>query len=133
MRRCAPEPTRIERDANGTFHLKRASDSTKDQSYFLFTLGQSELARTLFPLGAMAKTEVRERARALGLKNADKPEIHGGFASSHWCGNAACEAKIKEELKVTIRCLPFDAPAEEGKCVVCGERSPRRALWAKSY
>jgi tRNA-specific 2-thiouridylase len=64
----------IERDANGTFHLKRASDSTKDQSYFLFTLGQSELARTLFPLGAMAKTEVRERARALGLKNADKPE-----------------------------------------------------------
>jgi tRNA-specific 2-thiouridylase len=40
----------------------------------LFTLGQAELARTLFPLGAMTKTEVRARARALGLANADKPE-----------------------------------------------------------
>jgi tRNA-specific 2-thiouridylase len=65
---------RIERDAGGGFHLKRAIDATKDQSYFLFTLGQDELARTLFPLGAMAKTEVRQRARALGLANADKPE-----------------------------------------------------------
>lgn len=65
---------RIERDANGTFHLMRAADAAKDQSYFLFTLGQRELARTLFPLGSMEKTEVRERARALGLRNADKPE-----------------------------------------------------------
>jgi tRNA-specific 2-thiouridylase len=65
---------RIERDPDGTFHLKRAADATKDQSYFLFTLGQRELARTLFPLGSMPKSEVRERARALGLRNADKPE-----------------------------------------------------------
>jgi len=65
---------RIEEDADGAFHLKRAADATKDQSYFLFTLGQRELARTLFPLGSMAKSEVRERARALGLRNADKPE-----------------------------------------------------------
>jgi tRNA-specific 2-thiouridylase len=65
---------RISRDEAGRFHLLRATDSTKDQSYFLFTLGQAELARTLFPLGAMTKTEVRARARALGLANADKPE-----------------------------------------------------------
>ena len=65
---------RIERDARGRFHLLRAADAAKDQSYFLFTLGQSELSRTLFPLGAMTKAEVRERARELGLANADKPE-----------------------------------------------------------
>ena len=65
---------RIESDAAGRFHLRRAIDGTKDQSYFLFTLGQSELARTLFPLGSMRKAEVRERARALGLANADKPD-----------------------------------------------------------
>ena len=47
---------------------------TKDQSYFLFTLGQAELARTLFPLGAMTKPEVRDYARRLGLRNADKAE-----------------------------------------------------------
>src|ERR1700683_1542055 len=65
---------RISRDGAGGYHLLRAADPSKDQSYFLFTLGQDELARTLFPLGAMTKVEVRDRARALGLANADKPE-----------------------------------------------------------
>jgi len=65
---------RIERDATDAFHLMRAADESKDQSYFLFMLGQEQLARTLFPLGSMTKTEVRARARALGLANADKPE-----------------------------------------------------------
>jgi tRNA-uridine 2-sulfurtransferase len=65
---------RAERDLGGRFHLRRAADSAKDQSYFLFSLGQKELSRTLFPLGEMTKGQVRERARALGLANADKPE-----------------------------------------------------------
>jgi tRNA-specific 2-thiouridylase len=65
---------RIAREASGNRHLLRATDPTKDQSYFLFSLGQAELARTLFPLGVMTKREVRERAHALGLTNADKPE-----------------------------------------------------------
>jgi tRNA-specific 2-thiouridylase len=65
---------RIERGRDGRFHLLRALDASKDQSYFLFALGQTELSRTLFPLGAMTKQEVRARARALGLANADKPE-----------------------------------------------------------
>jgi tRNA-specific 2-thiouridylase len=65
---------RIENGTDGRFHLLRAADNSKDQSYFLFTLGQAELARTLFPLGAITKAEVRARARELGLANADKPE-----------------------------------------------------------
>ena len=65
---------RIERDPGGRFHLLRAADPAKDQSYFLFTLGQAGLSRTLFPLGTMTKGEVRARARELGLANADKPE-----------------------------------------------------------
>jgi tRNA-uridine 2-sulfurtransferase len=65
---------RIEQGEDGRFHLLRAADESKDQSYFLFTLGQDELARTIFPLGTMTKTEVRARARALGLATADKPE-----------------------------------------------------------
>lgn len=65
---------RIERDASGRYHLRRAADASKDQSYFLFALGQEELSRTLFPLGSMTKAEVRARARVLGLANADKPE-----------------------------------------------------------
>lgn len=66
-------------------------------------------------------------------KNADKPEIHGGFAQAHWCGCAGCEEAIKTDLKVTIRCIPFDAKEEDGACVVCGKPSRKRVLWAKSY
>lgn len=65
---------RIERDEAGRFHLLRASDESKDQSYFLFTLGQREMARILFPLGGLSKAQVRRLARTLGLANADKPE-----------------------------------------------------------
>ncbi len=65
---------RIRRDQTGGFHLMRAADTSKDQSYFLFSLGQDELSRTLFPLGDITKSEVRSRAREIGLVNAEKPE-----------------------------------------------------------
>jgi tRNA-uridine 2-sulfurtransferase len=65
---------RIERDPDGAYHLLRAADARKDQSYFLFTLNQEQLGRTLFPLGAMTKEQVRAKARQMGLVNADKPE-----------------------------------------------------------
>jgi tRNA-specific 2-thiouridylase len=65
---------RIEQDSTGRFHLLRARDESKDQSYFLFSLGQLEMSRTLFPLGCYSKSQVRTLARSLGLANADKPE-----------------------------------------------------------
>jgi prolyl-tRNA synthetase len=66
-------------------------------------------------------------------KNSDKPEIHGGFALAHWNGSREVEEKIKDDLKVTIRCIPFNAPEEDGKCILTGEPSKRRVVWAKSY
>jgi prolyl-tRNA synthetase len=69
-------------------------------------------------------------------KNQEKPEIHGGFALAHWSGSPKVEAQIKEELKVTIRCIPFDQEVRDdqpGKCVISGEPSPRRVVFAKSY
>jgi len=54
--------------------LLRAVDEGKDQSYFLFTLPTSDLGALLFPLGGLTKEEVRARARAYGLPNADKAE-----------------------------------------------------------
>ncbi len=66
-------------------------------------------------------------------QNAARPEIHGGFARAHWCGSTQCEATVKDELKVTIRCIPFDAQPEPGACVICGAPSGKRVLWAKSY
>jgi prolyl-tRNA synthetase len=58
---------------------------------------------------------------------------HGGFLLAHWCGDAACETRIQEETKATIRCLAFDQPEEPGACVACGGASPKRAHFAKSY
>ncbi len=67
-------------------------------------------------------------------ENQDKPEIHAGFAMSHWCTDSACEKKVNDDLSVTIRCIPLDAPEDdEGSCIVCGKPSPRRVVFAKSY
>ena len=64
---------RVERDeASGRYLLKRGKDRSKDQSYFLYMLTQEELAHTLFPLGGMEKSEVRQIAEAHGLVNAKK-------------------------------------------------------------
>jgi tRNA-specific 2-thiouridylase len=66
---------RVERDPqSGALRLLRGADARKDQSYFLFRLSAEQLRRTHFPIGALSKPEVRERARALGLATADKPE-----------------------------------------------------------
>ena len=66
---------RLVRDeAAGRVALFRGADATKDQSYFLFALSFYQLERTLFPLGEMQKSDVREKARRLGLPVADRPE-----------------------------------------------------------
>ena len=65
-------------------------------------------------------------------KNAAKPEIHGGFALAHWNGSRDIEEQIKNDLKVTIRVIPF-GDAEPGECIFTGEPSSRRVVWAKSY
>ncbi len=66
-------------------------------------------------------------------KNKEKPEIHGGFAYSHWNGTAEVEKIVKNDLNVTIRCIPLDTLEEDGKCIITGQPSKRRVLWAKSY
>ena len=60
-------------------------------------------------------------------------EEKGGFILAHWDGTPQTEELIKNETKATIRCIPVDAPAEEGTCIVSGKPSHRRVLFAKSY
>lgn len=62
------------KDRHGKYHLLRARDREKDQTYFLFGLGQEQLEHVLFPIGKYLKNEVREFAHSAGLKTADKPE-----------------------------------------------------------
>jgi prolyl-tRNA synthetase len=57
----------------------------------------------------------------------------GGFVSAHWDGTAGTEEKIKELSKATIRCIPLDNPAEEGKDILTGKPSIQRVLFARAY
>jgi prolyl-tRNA synthetase len=56
-----------------------------------------------------------------------------GFIAAHWDGTTETEIKIKELTKATIRCIPIDAPEEEGVCILTGKPSHRRVLFAKAY
>ncbi|HSJ10324.1 MAG TPA: His/Gly/Thr/Pro-type tRNA ligase C-terminal domain-containing protein, partial [Longimicrobiales bacterium] len=74
---------------------------------------------------------VTEYARLREIMEGD-----GGFVFAGWCGSADCETKVREELKATIRVVPFeefrsaDAPAT---CLVCGAAAQSEAVWARAY
>jgi prolyl-tRNA synthetase len=70
-----------------------------------------------------------------------KRAVENGFAYSHWCGSAECEAKIKEETRATMRNIPIDQslgerdarPSGSGACVYCGKPAAERAIFARAY
>ena len=71
-----------------------------------------------------------------------KTAVEKGFALSWWCGSSDCEAKIKEETKATMRCIPLDQTLRgtssgqaggSGKCVYCGQPASERAIFARAY
>src|SRR5579862_8959370 len=70
-----------------------------------------------------------------------KKAVENGFAFAGWCGSADCEAKIKEETRATMRCIPLDQDAvlgpgtasASGKCVYCDQPSKERAIFARAY
>jgi prolyl-tRNA synthetase len=60
-------------------------------------------------------------------------ETRRGFLLAGWCGDAACEAKVKEETKATIRVIPMDGVPVAGSCVRCGNASPQEVYFAQAY
>ena len=99
--------------------LHRGVDASKDQSYFLFSMGREALRRTWFPLGGLGKDAVRERARALGLPNADAPD------SQELCFVPGGDHGVVVERRLTALGLPTDAlapgPVVDGSGAVVGE------------
>jgi prolyl-tRNA synthetase len=57
----------------------------------------------------------------------------GGFVLAHWDGTPETEARIKDETKATVRCIPIDAVQEDGKCIYSGKPSKMRAVFARAY
>jgi len=66
-----------------------------------------------------------------------KRAVEKGFALSGWCGSADCEAKIKEETKATMRCIPLEPMGKNSAgpftCILCNKPSNERAIFAKAY
>ena len=65
---------RVQRDPSGRYLLRKAADESKDQSYVLYSITQEALARAIFPLGELRKSQVREIAASLGFRNASNRE-----------------------------------------------------------
>lgn len=60
-------------------------------------------------------------------------ESRPGFIKAMWCGEQACEDKIKEETGATSRCIPFEQEILSDQCVCCGKKSKQMVYWAKAY
>ncbi len=95
--------------SNNLFQLLRGADTNKDQSYFLYTLGQKQLAHSLFPLGNMEKTTVREVAEKNNLVNYAKKDSTGICFIG--------ERKFKEFLSEFILAQPGNMETPDGKVI----------------
>ncbi|MHB0885027.1 MAG: proline--tRNA ligase [Bacillota bacterium] len=84
---------------------------------------------------AAARRRLEEQTTTAGSYDEFKQVIEDrrGFVVAGWCGDAACEAKIKEETGATIRNLPLDQPSDAGTCLVCGGQAKHQAYFARAY
>jgi prolyl-tRNA synthetase len=75
------------------------------------------------------------KANTYDAKNAEelKKAVESGFALAYWCGSAECEAKIKEETRATMRCIPLEQSGGSGACVSCGAAAKEKAIFARAY
>ncbi len=90
-----------------------------------------DIQNTLF---SRAKSYLEQKTVSVDTWEEFKIAIeNGNFVRAHWCGDADVEAKIKEETNATIRCIPFDAVEEEGKCIFSGKPSSKRVIFARAY
>jgi prolyl-tRNA synthetase len=136
-------PRDLEKNSVEVYRRDQASKAKESMSIQEFVANASEILMSIQKnLYDRAKKFQEENTRVIEskkefydfftAKNANKPEIHGGFALAHWNGSRAVEEQIKNDLKVTIRVIPF-GDGEPGRCIFTGEPSRRRVVWAKSY
>ena len=132
--------------AKGTVVLARRDRPGKEGKSFV---PQEGIAATVAAMLEEIQKALFDRALAFREANTAEPAsydefksaVEKGFAFSWWCGGADCEAKIKEETKATMRCIPLDqtlgtgrsAAGGTGKCVYCGQPAREKAIFAKAY
>ncbi len=102
---------------------------------------QAGLAAATAKLLEEIQKSLYERALAFRKANTAEPgnydefkaAVEKGFAITYWCGSSACEQKIKDETKATMRCIPFDQPSVPGRCIYCGQAAQEKAVFGKAY
>jgi prolyl-tRNA synthetase len=119
------------RDKSGPEAKSKASMATIAETVSAML---SEIQASLY---TQAKTAMVANTRKFDdydtFKKHMEGEGGGGFADLYWCGNPACETKIREEIKATCRAIPLEQHTQPGKCLVCSEPAFERAFFAKSY
>ena len=132
--RIAVGPNDLE---NGTFEIARRDNLTKE------TVNKDGIAIYIQKLLEQIQTDLFDNA--LNYRDTHITEVNsfeefvavldgkGGFVSAHWDGTAATEEKIKNLTKATIRCIPLDRIKQPGSCVLTGNSSVGRVLFAKAY
>lgn len=104
-------------------------------------LPQENLATAVAQLLTDIHVSLFERAKAFRDSHifdpADYEELKEtmlkGWAFSWWCGDPACETKVKEDTKATTRCIPIDQPGGKGKCIVCGKEATEKVYFSRAY
>jgi len=126
--------------AGGVVEMKRriSADPKAKESAPLATLAASMpkiLADIQSAMFEKAKALRTSRTFVVDSYDDFKSRIEsGGFFHLRWCGSSECEAKVKDETKATIRCIPLDGNADAGPCVVCGAATTaKRAVFARNY
>ncbi len=122
---------------NGTVEVARRDTLTKE------VMPVEGIAERIEKLLAEIQENIYRKALAFRNENTRKADSwdefktilneKGGFISAHWDGTKETELKIKEETKATIRCIPLEGEAEEGKCIYSGKPSTGRVLFAVAY
>ncbi|MBK9525216.1 MAG: proline--tRNA ligase [Bacteroidetes bacterium] len=121
---------------NGTVEVARRD--TKEKSVMQIT----DLALKVEHLLEQIQSNLYNKALTFRETHTNKADSYdelkklldeGGFVMAHWDGTTETELKIKEETKATIRCIPMDSKAEEGKCVYSGKPSACRVIFARAY
>ena len=124
---------------NNTVELARRDTLTKES----VALGEVDIATYIADLLDEIQTSIYNKALNFREEMTTEAntweefqellETKGGFISAHWDGTSETEEKIKELSKATIRCIPIDQKAEDGKCILSGNPSKGRVLFARAY
>lgn len=124
---------------NGTIEIARRDTLTKEQ----FELSSQPIAEKIAALLDTVQKDIYQKA--FDFREEMTTEVNsweefkqvleekGGFISAHWDGSSETEDRIKELTKATIRCIPISAKEEIGECVLTGNPSSKRVLFAKAY